>query len=273
VLTGGANDDTYLYTNGDGADTILDAGSTTGTDTLSITGYASTAAVYTRVGNSDDVRVTFTGTTTDSVLVQRGLEGGANTLEQITFTSGGTKAVATLRTELLAKQATTGNDVITGFTGVANTIKGAAGNDTLTGQALADKLQGEAGNDTLSGGGGKDTVVGGLNIDVLTGGLDADRFEFTKGDIVAGTNADHITDFSRSQGDKIALLGYGLAASGFKGTGTMASGGAIEFGYAKVAAGNYTLIKIDSDNNGTSDQEIRLDNMQLDLLVSDFTFL
>jgi hypothetical protein len=53
----------------------------------------------------------------------------------------------------------------------------------------------------------------------------------------------------------------------------MAAGGAVEFNYTKVAQYNYTMIRIDADNNGTSDQEIWLTGLQLDLTASDFQFL
>jgi serralysin len=54
--------------------------------------------------------------------------------------------------------------------GLANTMTGGAGNDTLAGQGGADRLNGGAGNDTLSGGAGADTFVFQANFgkDVVT---------------------------------------------------------------------------------------------------------
>jgi trimeric autotransporter adhesin len=271
-LEGGSGGDVFLFTKLDGADTIYDRGGSSDVDTLIITGYASTAAIYNRVGNTNDFTITFS-TGTDSITVQQGLEIGGDTLEQITFASGGSKTAIQLRPELLAKQVTAGNDTITAFTGVSSTISGGAGNDSLTGSTQADIINGESGNDTMLGGTGVDSLSGGVGIDLLTGGSSGDRFSFVSGDMSVGANADRITDYSRTQADKIALLSYGLSATGFVGTGAMSAGGAVEFGYTKVATGNYTLIRIDSDNNGTSDQEVRLDGIQLDMLASDFVFV
>jgi RTX calcium-binding nonapeptide repeat (4 copies) len=189
MLSGGANNDIYAYVKADGADTVYDNGGSLDADVLVITNYASTAAVYTRVGNTDDFRISFTGTTTDSVLVTQGLEGGGDTLEQITFASGGGKTIAQVRTEVLAKQVTTGADTIVGISGVANTISGGAGNDTLTGKTLADRINGDAGNDTIDGGNGNDSLFGGDNDDRLDGGADNDSVEGGNGnDSVRGSS-------------------------------------------------------------------------------------
>jgi trimeric autotransporter adhesin len=269
---GGTGNDTFFFNKLDGTDVIYDRGGSSDVDALTITGYASTEAVFNRVGNSDDFTITFTSGT-DSITVQQGLEVGGDTLETVTFASGGSKTVTQLRTELLAKQVTAGNDTITAFSGSASTINGGAGNDVLTGSSQADLLRGESGNDTLNGSTGVDTVIGGLGVDALTGGSSGDRFEFAAGDMSIGAAADNITDFSRTQADKLALLGMGLSAAGFVGAGAFTAGGAIEFGYTKVAANNTTLIRIDADNNGIADREITLAGIQLDMLASDFLFL
>ncbi len=90
-----------------------------------------------------------------------------------------------------------------------NHIWGNAGNNELNGKAGADSLYGGKGNDTLLGGEGDDVLIGsdgrdklngGLGDDVLTGGAGADRFEFT-----GNMGADVIADFSKADGDVIAL--------------------------------------------------------------------
>jgi len=105
---------------------------------------------------------------------------------------------------------------------VSTTLAAGARNLTLTGTALingtgnaldnvingnsaANELRGEAGNDSLNGGSGSD---------VLTGGLGADRFRFATPGAFGTAQADRITDFSRSEGDKIELSrsAFGLAA-------------------------------------------------------------
>jgi Ca2+-binding RTX toxin-like protein len=105
---------------------------------------------------------------------------------------------------------------------VSTTLAAGARNLTLTGTALingtgnaldnvingnsaANELRGEAGNDSLNGGSGRDQ---------LTGGSGADRFRFATPGAFGTAQADRITDFSRSEGDKIELSrsAFGLAA-------------------------------------------------------------
>ncbi|EIM25594.1 M10 family metallopeptidase C-terminal domain-containing protein [Microvirga lotononidis] len=71
-----------------------------------------------------------------------------------------------------------------------------SGKDVITGGRHNDTLNGFNGNDTITGGGGADT---------LTGGKGADRFMYKSLSDSRGFNFDTITDFSRSQGDKIDL--------------------------------------------------------------------
>ncbi len=81
-----------------------------------------------------------------------------------------------------------------------NHIWGNAGNNLLNGKVGADSLYGGKGNDTLLGGIGDDVLIGSDGRDQLNGGAGADIFEF-KGNI----GADVITDFSKADGDVIAL--------------------------------------------------------------------
>lgn len=265
TLRGGFGSDIYAYAKGDGSDTIQDSGSRTEADRLSITGYTMSQAGFARVGNTDDLLVTFAGSKTDMIRVLDGLENGNDTLELVTI-DGTSKTVATLRAEVLLKQATNGSDTIVGFEDFSNVIKGGSGNDALIGGAAADRLEGGIGADKLNGGGGSDVLVGG------TGG---DTFVFNYLDSGIGKAADHIADFSRTEGDKINLHRLGVDASDFVGTGAL-SKTADSFGYVlgKDAAGKkITTILIDTDHDGKSDQNIILDNVHLALKTSDFTFV
>ncbi|WP_156424974.1 calcium-binding protein [Novosphingobium fuchskuhlense] len=95
-----------------------------------------------------------------------------------------------------------GNDILNGDGGDGNdSLTGSFGNDMLNGDVGDDTLDGSNGNDTLSGGAGLDILVGGLGDDTMTGGTGADIFRFS----VAQGIKDMITDFSRTQGDKIDL--------------------------------------------------------------------
>jgi Ca2+-binding RTX toxin-like protein len=114
---------------------------------------------------------------------------------------------------------------------VSTTLAAGARNLTLTGTALingtgnaldnvingnsaANGLRGEAGNDSLDGKVGNDLLDGGAGRDQLIGGSGADRFRFATAGAFGTAQADSITDFSRSEGDRIEVSrsAFGLAA-------------------------------------------------------------
>jgi len=94
-----------------------------------------------------------------------------------------------------------------------------SGQDAITGGRFDDSLSGYNGNDTLTGGGGADW---------LSGGKGADRFVFKSVSDSRGYNNDVITDFSRSQGDKIDLSKID-AKAGLAGNQTFTFIGTAEF--------------------------------------------
>ena len=119
----------------------------------------------------------------------------------------------------------TGNalDNVINGNGNANVLRGGAGNDALNGRAGNDildggtgndRLTGSAGNDRLTGGAGNDILDGGTGRDVLTGGVGADRFRFTAPRSFGAAQADRITDFTSSEGDRIEISrrAFGLSA-------------------------------------------------------------
>ncbi|WP_210529910.1 calcium-binding protein [Rubellimicrobium arenae] len=134
-----------------------------------------------------------------------------------------------------------GNDTLDGGSGF-NTLKGGAGFDTAdytaavggvsvdlnSGQAitddrvdsltevegvrgtnLADRIVGNVFGNLLSGNGGNDTINGGQGNDILVGGTGADTFAFRavtpKFGSEVDSGVDRISDFSRSQRDRIDL--------------------------------------------------------------------
>ena len=83
---------------------------------------------------------------------------------------------------------------------------GGAGPDLIEGGPGVDRLFGGGGPDQLFGGSGDDVLSGGFGADVLTGGPGADVFAFrSAGEAGKGAQRDRITDFSRSEGDRIDL--------------------------------------------------------------------
>lgn len=89
----------------------------------------------------------------------------------------------------------TGNDL-------DNELTGNKGNITLKGNSGNDILAGENGSDTLVGGNGKDKLIGSKGRDVLMGGKGSDKFKI----LDPSHNKDTITDFKRTQKDKIQVV-------------------------------------------------------------------
>lgn len=141
-------------------------------------------------------------------------------------------------------------------TATADILTGSAYNDTLRGLNGNDSLNGVAGADTISGGDGDDLLVGGLGKDSLTGGLGADRFDFnavSESGVIANTR-DIITDFHRSEADKIDLASIdanvgitGNQAFTFIGAAAFSTGNAS--GQLRYDAKNHILAgSTDADN-------------------------
>ncbi|MFC7498316.1 hypothetical protein ACFQRC_03675 [Enterovirga sp. GCM10030262] len=166
-----------------------------------------------------------------------------------------------------------GNDSLFGDAG-ADRLNGEDGVDTLDGGAGDDRLFGEAAADILDGGTGKDALNGGTQRDTMTGGADADQFVFDDGDTAATRNgADIITDFNRTEGDRINLRQVDANADvggdqNFTFVGDAAfSGAAGELRYSH-AQGN-TYIEGDTNGDGSADFMIRLDGI-VEPIAGDF---
>jgi Ca2+-binding RTX toxin-like protein len=99
--------------------------------------------------------------------------------------------------------------------GVAITVLGAAGNDTLFGSNFADNIDGEAGDDLISGGAGTDMLLGGADNDVIYGG--------SGGDFIEG-GAGHDNIFGRFGGDVISGDGGADTISGGAGRDSIRGG-------------------------------------------------
>ena len=115
-----------------------------------------------------------------------------------------------------------GADTLTGGSG-NDTLQGGGGDDLLIaghsfkwlnffdllGRNPGDLLVGGEGNDTLQGGFGGDTIIGGLGDDEMRGSWGADEFVFVKGESLALSEADVISDFTPGR-DVIVFEGWGL---------------------------------------------------------------
>jgi Ca2+-binding RTX toxin-like protein len=136
---------------------------------------------------------------------------------------GGNKPAATLQSPVGNQENQTSSVSATLAAGARNlTLTGTAlingsGNaldNLINGNGAANELRGDAGNDTLDGKAGNDLLDGGAGRDLLTGGSGADRFRFATAGAFGTAQADRITDFSRSEGDRteISRSAFGLSA-------------------------------------------------------------
>ncbi|WP_375411246.1 calcium-binding protein, partial [uncultured Bradyrhizobium sp.] len=172
-LAGGFDADTYVYTRGDGNDTIFEY-----TDVQSGGGSNDTLVLHniavgdvSLVRNGIDATLVFAESAPGagdggSVLLQTELDDWfAQGVENIVFDDGTVWTPSDLRVMLLAQAVTDGNDVINGFN-TNDVIRGGKGDDTLSGGA---------GDDTYvyARGDGNDTIIEGTagnfsTIDTLT---------------------------------------------------------------------------------------------------------
>lgn len=152
---------------------------------------------------------------------------------------------------------------------IANIVDGA----TINGTNAANTLVGTVAEDIISGLGGNDTITGGGGADRLTGGTGADRFVYrAPGESVEGAR-DIITDFTRSQADKISLtaIDANVGVSGnqnFSFIGTAAfSNVAGQLRYEAIN-GN-TFVSGDVNGDSLADFSVQL-NGNIALLSTDF---
>lgn len=153
VIFGLSGNDTYLYTQGDGNDTIHDP-KFMGSDTLKLTGPL-LASTNLRVGRTPDMLsaiLTFNGVS-DTITLEGefGDPYHETGVEKVIFSNGVTLDIFALEARYLASVSTPGNDDIYGFDNANDTITGGLGNDTMHGLTGGDTyihVQGD-GNDTI----------------------------------------------------------------------------------------------------------------------------
>lgn len=196
-LEGGAGSDTYVYSPGDGHDTIYDNG--TGTDrVLFEEGISPDDVIVLRIptGTADqnDILLEINGAAAGSIYLdeQLAVSSGLYGVEIISFADGTTWS----REELAARaiyRASEGDDDIRAGND-ANVISGLGGNDTIQGNGGADTLSGDDGDDILRGNGEDDILYGGAGADRLEGGDNADRLYGGEGDDVldGGAGVDQV---------------------------------------------------------------------------------
>lgn len=188
-----ANVETVTVYMGDGDDTFSAAGS-------AVAGavYGSALAVYGGAGND-----TFNqgSASTPSETIWGG--SGTDTVSYASRSAAVTVTIGTgvddgisgenddINSDVEVVTGGSGNDTLTAATGVAATLNGGPGNDTLIGDSGADTLNGGAGNDTLRGGAGNDTLNGDDGDDTFDEGATSNG-----GDVMNGGAGIDTVDYS-----------------------------------------------------------------------------
>ncbi|MBG7617925.1 hypothetical protein I5R65_00470 [Herbaspirillum sp. AP02] len=200
-LNGGYGNDTYVFNQGDGVDTISDYDYTGGNiDTLRLgKGINAVDTVVARSGN----HLTLTWGT-DAITIENYFSDSSYYIEKFAFDDGTTWAYSDLASRL-TQTGTSENEYWTGFGGASNRMAGMAGNDLLSGGQFADTIDGGDGNDNLSGYGGNDILIGGNGNDNLYGSDGDDALSGDKGNdyLIGGTGNDI---YAFNQGDGIDTI-------------------------------------------------------------------
>lgn len=176
------------------------------------------AVAYAIAGGADAARFTINAATGALAFVsppdfEAPADAGSNNVyDVIVSASDGTysdqQALAVTVTNVLEGNVITGTgsaDTIASTKTVAGQPFATAYEDTIYGLGGADTLMGGGGADIIDGGSGNDLIYGDAGADRLTGGIGADRFALrSTADSPVGA-PDLVTDFNRSQADRIGL--------------------------------------------------------------------
>ncbi len=165
-LDGGEGDDLYRIGAGGGINAIK---AESGVDRVAFSDIRSDQVQVVRSGG--DLRITGNSGDVQVVLLDWYTTSNSH-IAEVAFADG-TVWKATELTPLSATQeGGDGDDTLSGYADLANTLSGGTGNDVLLGGAKADQLAGGDGADTLSGRGGEDSLNGGLGADTyIVGGI------------------------------------------------------------------------------------------------------
>ncbi|WP_445632410.1 Calcium-binding protein [Nostoc sp. DSM 114161] len=229
TLTGNGGQDKFIIRRGDGNDIITDFGGVgkgtnpsatviANVDTLQFIGAGLTAQNLLLTKNGNNLEVTFENVANTKVTLQNfqlenldnlKASGTRPAIGNILFDGQTTISDSFNVLDANSVDTTIGikntvtflNDLNNNLTGLDNS------NDVINGQGGNDKIDGLSGNDLLRGGTGNDTLIGGAGNDTLVGGAGADRFLYNTNAVFASSavGQDIITDFKRSEGDKIIL--------------------------------------------------------------------
>ncbi|MBW7900200.1 MAG: hypothetical protein H3C26_01900 [Rhodocyclaceae bacterium] len=202
ILNGGAGNDAlagygefnvYIFSRGDGQDTILDyspvkdgyGAPANSVDAIEFVGDVSPAELlFSRAGNDLVIDNSEAG---DRITVLNhylaSTEASSHQIDQLRFSDGTVWTAAEIETRIARNNSNIASDLADVLVGSANadTILALEGNDFVSGGSGNDTLDGGSGNDTLFGNEGEDVLIGGAGDDTLLGGSGADTYRLGRG--------------------------------------------------------------------------------------------
>ncbi|MBD3878943.1 MAG: hypothetical protein SR1Q5_04565 [Quinella sp. 1Q5] len=217
----GATGNTFVYTNGDGKDTLYNFSDK---DTVKVIG---TSAISTKVtggdviftvGNglitfkdaaSDNKKFTLVDTTGKVISNNTYSTDGIAKGKSITLSTDSGYFNATDFTNVDGSKNTSGVEIV--GDDKSSTLKGGKKADMLTGGDAKDKLYGNAGNDEIHGGSGNDSLWGDLGNDSLWGDEGKDTFVYKPDEGI-----DTIFDYDYEAGDMLKILNVDGSVGTFK---------------------------------------------------------
>ena len=207
VAFGGDDQDSFLFADDFGNDTIEGGEGGTDFDTLDFSSLTAPVTVtYTgnEAGTATDGTFTITFSEIERVILTSGddaLFGGADSVGIDVIAGAGADTI----------YSGVGGDSIDGGSG-ADEVFGDAGDDTIFGGSGADDLGGDSGDDNVFGGSGDDFVQGMEGADTLEGGAGADTLDGGAGNDSL-TGGDGFDFFVLSSGDD-TIADFGTATGG-----------------------------------------------------------
>ena len=194
-LNGDDGSYTYLYSKGDGHDTIYDW-SSQGTDTLSLIDILPEEVTISREGT--DLHLLFKDAD-DSITITDYFQSSSYRIESIEFKDGTAWDYDMVSSMPALIEGTEGNDTI--FSGIGDDrADGDEGDDILYGEEGQDDLNGDSGDDVLHGGADHDELNGGDGHDQLYGEDGNDSIDGDEGnDVLIGGQGGDFLDGGKGQ--------------------------------------------------------------------------
>ena len=149
-LSGDDGSDIYIFTRGDGKDTI-DENGYGDSDVVRIQGYAPAEILLSQTNNPADTLIINFVDTDDQITIFNTLDQDTyDQVESFEFDDGTVWSIGEIKIKLIAAQQTAGDDIVTGFS-AAEALAGGLGNDSLTGYDGSDAYD-------FTRGDGQDTI-------------------------------------------------------------------------------------------------------------------